>query len=415
VNRQIISDGAWVTLGQLASALGTLASVRILTEVLSQKQFGLFVLSTGIVYLIQGMFCTPILQAFLRLFPDFSSTKTTATLLVTAKRIVLRRTALLFVAGLAAGFAVRPYTSLSVEGLVLLNVFLACEMWRSYETNVFNAARKQREFALLTGSDAWLKPLLVLALANATADKVDGALWGFVSASATMAFLALFTRRKAEGGNRVETPDKETEQRIRRFSNPLVPLSLVSWCGGNVDRYALAVILGVGAAGTYSAAYGLVSRPFLMAGQIVEQSLRQIYYEASTKGDRSLASKTFGIWLASVGLVGLLGFLCVVWLGEWIAWLFLGVNFRDSVTVMPWIAAAYGLWGVTQAAERRFYALYLTRSVLIIEGVGLVAMACLLPVLLPAMGIRGAAVALLVGAAFKLGCTMFAWLSLRQR
>src|SRR2546422_7142293 len=38
----------------------------------------------------------------------------------------------------------------------------------------------------------------------------------------------------------------------------------------------------------------------------------------------------------------ILGFLTVLWLGDWIAKLFLGPAFRDSVVVMPWIAAAYG-------------------------------------------------------------------------
>src|SRR5258707_119364 len=99
-SRTLISDGAWVMLGQVISALGTLVGVRLLTEVLSREQFGLFVLSVGIVYLAQGMFCTPILQAFLRFFPDFRAKNATRTLLATASRIGFLRISLLFAVGL---------------------------------------------------------------------------------------------------------------------------------------------------------------------------------------------------------------------------------------------------------------------------------------------------------------------------
>jgi len=409
-----MSDGAWVILGQVIAALGTLVGVRLLTEVLSREQFGLFVLSVGVVYLVQGMFCTPVLQAYLRFFPDFRAKDATRTLTATARRIVFRRMALLLVVGLAAGLVARTFFALSVAGIVLLNLYLAFEMWRSYETNIFNAARKQRDFALLTGFDAWLKPLLAVALVSATQTGVEAVLGGFVSGSILMVALALFIRKRSEDHAPAEPPDENVARSIRHFSRPLVPLSLVSWCTGNVDRYAIGMILGAGAAGPYAAAYGLVSRPFLMAGQIVEQILRQIYYEANTQGDRRLADKTFGIWLASVGLVGLLGFLAILWLGDWIARLFLGAEFRDSVVVMPWIAAAYGLWSITQAAERRFYALYQTHRVLIIEGAGLLVMVSLLPLLLPSMGIRGAAIALLASAAVQLGCTIFSVLSSRE-
>ena len=75
---------------------------------------------------------------------------------------------------------------------------------------------------------------------------------------------------------------------------------------------------------------------------------------------------------------------------------------------MPWVAGAYGILSITQAAQRRFYALYQTKRVLFIEGAGLFVMVALLPLLLPDMGIRGAAIALLASAVTRLGCVLYA-------
>src|SRR6267154_1691519 len=195
MKHKIIHDGAWVTVGQVVSALGALASVRILTEILSPDAFGLFALSIGGTALLQSLFCTPLLQAYLRFFPDFNSAQTISQLDRSAKRMVMHRAGFLFATCLVAGLAVRSLFSMSITLVVLLSLYLAFEMWRSYETNVFNAARRQKEFAVLSGADACLKPALALVFVSATNAGVESVLGGFVVGSLVLAISALFVDR----------------------------------------------------------------------------------------------------------------------------------------------------------------------------------------------------------------------------
>ena len=69
---------------------------------------------------------------------------------------------------------------------------------------------------------------------------------------------------------------------------------------------------------------------------------------------------------------------------------------------MPWIALAYGIIGVVQALEIRFYAHYQTRQALFTEMAGIGTTLATLPFLLKASGVLGAAIALCLGATIQL-------------
>jgi O-antigen/teichoic acid export membrane protein len=178
---------------------------------------------------------------------------------------------------------------------------------------------------------------------------------------------------------------------LHRYSLPLIGLALVAWFNGMIDRYLIGGSLGLEEAGLYIAAYGLVSRPFLMVAQIVEQTLRQTYYQAVTDGDRSLSETLFRRWLGGVAIGCGFGLLAVITLQQQLATLFLGVAFRSAASLMPWIAAGYSLLALSQVFERRLYAVRRTGQVLLIQTIGAGAMTVLLALWLHDDGLLGAA------------------------
>jgi O-antigen/teichoic acid export membrane protein len=407
MKRQILSDGMWVTVAQVTSALGALATVRILTALLTPEQFGLLTLSIGVITLVQLLFCNPILQALLRYYPDFCEKGNLAELCAVSKAITFQRASLLSTIGLVVGVGTHLILSLSIVTVLLLNMFLFAEIWRSYEVNLFNPTRRQKEFAAVTMLEACLRPASAWLLAHVLGYSIEVILLAFVSTSVVSALLsktfAQYPSHKHDIGGR-----EPTKTLISQFSMPLMPLAIVNWCNGTLDRYIIAAVLGSGEAGIYAAASGLVSRPFLMFGHVVEQTLRPVYYEATSRSDNRLANKIHHLWIALMGSAGILGFLIFFIYGDRIAQIFLGEHFKDGTIVMPWIALGYGVMAVVQALGRQFYAIFKTRQILVIEGSGLLAMITIFPISLTHGGIVGAAVAFLVGTIVQLIVTFLA-------
>jgi O-antigen/teichoic acid export membrane protein len=407
LKRQLVSDGFWVAIAQLASALGALATVRVLTEILTPDQFGILALALGAITFAQALFCTPSLQALLRYYPDFKIRGRAADLCETTKRIILRQTLYLIAFGMTTSVLGYQAFAVPLLTIVLISMFLLIEMWRSYEITLFNPNRMQKQFAAVMTLDAVLRAPLAWIFVHITGFGVEAVLLAFIFASTLTATIAQISFPKGGGHSDSRNESLWLERQIRTFSLPILPLAVIVWSYGTLDRYVIAGMLGSGQAGIYAAAYGLVSRPLVMTAQVLEQTIRPAYYEAVSRNDREASSKYFQLWVGLAIVTAMGGFLCVLIFSDLIAGLFLGERFRQAAYIMPWIALAYGIVGVVQALEMRFYAHLKTRQILAVELTGIVAMLTTLPFLIQSAGLLGAAIALCVGTFGQLIIVLF--------
>jgi O-antigen/teichoic acid export membrane protein len=393
-----MSDGFWVATAQLGSAVGALATVRVLTEILTPDQFGVLALSLGVITFAQALFCTPSLQALLRYYPDYNAKGRAGDLCETTKRIILRQSFYLIAVGMATSVFGYQLFAVPFLTIVLISMFLLVEMWRSYEITLFNPTRAQKPFAAVMILDSILRPLLAWMFAHLTGFGVEAVLCAFITASTLTATIAQVSSPKVGEPSYDRSESRCIETQIKTFSLPILPLAVIVWSYGTLDRYVIAGMLGSGQAGIYAAAYGLVSRPLVMTAQVLEQTIRPAYYETVSRNDRRASTKYFQLWVSLAIVTAVCGFLGVFVFSDLIAELFLGERFRQAVYIMPWIALAYGIVGVVQALEMRFYAQFKTRQILFIELTGIGAMLTTLPFLIQSAGLLGAAIALCVGA-----------------
>jgi PST family polysaccharide transporter len=201
---------------------------------------------------------------------------------------------------------------------------------------------------------------------------------------------------------RVSERNAELERDISRYAFPLMPLALVCWLSSLGDRYIVAGVVGLDQAGVYAAAYGLVSRPFLIAGSALCLTLRPLYFEAVSMDNRETARNVFTIWMGIgcfVCFIGVVGFFL---LHDWIAKLLLAENFRTAAQLMPWIAAGYGLMTVAVVFENVLYANKKTRTVLVLQIAVALASVGLAYVGISRFGLLGAAMACPIYFAFHL-------------
>jgi len=350
----------------------------------------------GVVALCHGFAVSPLMQAVLRYYPEFASAGKVQILRAVTVRIIRFTTvwvSLLFCLG--------AFVHAAVTGnwfwfwlAVLIAAIFAIEGARSLELTFFNAARQQRPMALWSVAEAWARPVAVVAAVVFLTTQVSAVLIGYLIASVVVFLLFLpfvVSEGDSTGKGRLSKEYGSTRHNLWSYALPLLPVAAAGWVSGLADRYVVGGVLGLAQAGSYAAAYALMSRPFLMLSGIIEQTLRPVYYDAVTAGDSKRSRTILRTWLVLTALVGGIGFVLALLLHEQIASWLLGESYRNSARLMPWIAGGYWLLILAHVFTRVCYAHHDTKSVLVIEAVGAVLTLGLLFPLVSVFGVIGAA------------------------
>lgn len=391
-----MSDGAWITGGQVLSAIGTLVGTRLLTEVLPPEVFGSIALVVGGSALLLACTAGPLLQATLRLYPDFAKKEQISSLETAARRTTWTTVRRATLAVFLGGMFVVGVTRIPLWSIVALLLLLAVDVYRSIGTTLLNAAGRQKTYSLWLTADTFIRPFIAFASVQLFGPSEVAALSGYIAASLFIA--AGFSRHiphiSVLGASSEHA--KAATADLWRYALPLVPIGLIGWLNGLADRYIIGALIGLDQAGIYAAVYGIISRPFLLLGSSVTATLRQPYYEAIANGNHARERKIFGLWRIIVMGTGLAGVMVVTLWHGWIAKLLLGEAYHRGASLMPWIALGYGLLITAHVFEQACYARHRTKTLLGINTVSGIITLAITTIAVLRFGLEGAAIAVTV-------------------
>ncbi|MHC4241650.1 MAG: lipopolysaccharide biosynthesis protein [Planctomycetota bacterium] len=393
--RIILKEGAWSAFGKITTALGTLIGVRLLTEFVPKEIYGKISLLIGIATLGSNLFAYPLISAAQRFHPEMALSGNVSQFRRTIVGILKWTVGTLASLILLGGLFVQS-SALSYWVFVALAAFLVVQVMRNLEMGFLIAARRQKEVAIWSISEAWLKPAFAVLLVILLGDTPQSVLLGYFAAFGSILLCFHLLPVSVEGSNnskvKIET-DTELLANIRRYAMPLVPLALVVWISSLSDRYIISGMLGVGQVGLYAAGYGLISMPFLMAGDIIGQTLRPPYYQAVSAGNITLGKKLLRTQLSITVLVCSAGVVAVFFLRNLIASLLLAEEYRSAVSLMPWIASGITLQIITQIFEGILIAYKRTGFLLMVHSLGAVVCVLSVYILIRRFNLIGAAMA----------------------
>ncbi|MBW8039176.1 MAG: oligosaccharide flippase family protein [Planctomycetes bacterium] len=394
--KRLLNEGGWSTFGKVFAALGTLVGIRLITECVSKDIYGKVILLIGIITLGGNLFASPLISAAQRFHPEAVLSQRLPQLRCTVSRMLKRNTGTLACLFLIGGAIYARLNGISFLVFLAMTAFLLVQITQSFEISLLTAARRQREIAIWLSLEAWLKPILAIALVFLFGDATQHVLWGYFIAVAVILLRFYLSPAKPEGTNgssKTFITDRKLISDIRRYAMPLVPLALVAWISTLSDRYIIAGMLGSASVGIYAACYGLLGMPFLMAGGIIGQTLRPPYYQAVSAGNINLAKKLLKTQLTITALVCGVGVVAVFFLRNIIAALLLAKEYRSAVSLMTLIAAGITFQVITQIFESILIAYKRTGFLLIIHSFG--AVVCVLSVyfLIRRFNLIGAAMA----------------------
>ena len=368
---RLLGEGLWVTLGQVASAVGTLVGVRLCTEFIPPEVFGAVGLLLGMTTLGYSLACAPYLQAAVRFYPEAARDRAVPSLRATISNRLARSSAVLLPAIVVIGVGGSMAGGISLGAVLLLAGLSLIDIWRGLETNLLTAARRQRPFAIWTALEAWLRPLAATASALWFGPTPEAVLGGYLAASGVLLLGGMLVVDR-EGVVPAEGPlavDAARHRDIQSYVWPLMPLAIVSWISSLSDRYIIGGCLGLKEVGVYAAVYGLISRPFLMAHSAAEGTLRPLLFNAASCGDKVRLVHIWRRWHAGIWGAGLSMLLVFTFCFGSIARLLLAREYLGGAPLMPLLALGQVFLVASYSIYSLLYACTRTKAILVFRSI----------------------------------------------
>ena len=393
--RRLAREGVAVAVGQALVIGGRFGTLWWLTRVLDPAGFGQVALIQGVATLAFSVLCGSLLQAGLR-FNAEAAIEGYAHGLRDLLRPLVMRMAWLTTASLGLGalvWRVASGSNVSPWALVAGLLVMVPDAVRWYELNVLNATRRQTAFAVWTGADAVARPLGAAIAISVAGPTPAAALAGISMAAVAVNVVCGWGYGRVEGDGPRAAPPADTKSRILRYAVPLMPLALMLWVVGLLDRYVLALTAGAGAAGLYAAVYGVGSQGFLALGTVGLAVFRPLYFTAIDGHDAGRGRRVLWVWLAAMAAGSLAGIAGLVLLGRPLARVCLGPQFQGGAYLLPWIGVAYTIQTLQTVFEVPLYAQHKTAPLLWVQIGGAATALVLYAILIPRYGAFGAVVA----------------------
>jgi O-antigen/teichoic acid export membrane protein len=391
--RSLLTDGAWLTGLQVTATLGQLAGIRLLTEVLPPTVFGEFSLWLGIVTFVASGLANPTMQGLLRYYPEYAKRSEGGQVKTAARKQLVKLMVWflpVFVVGLIAAFKL-GWADMTI--VILLVALVVVEIARMQGSALLNVVRAHRAYGLWAVAEAWGRPVMAWALVSLAGLSVTLVLAGYLLAS-----VCTWTVMRRLVPRDRETSIQDIEQsrladRLWRYTLPLLPLGVLGWLSGMADRYMIGALLSPAEVGLYVAIYGLASRPMLMFGGVVENTIRPVYQSAILEGEFNHATSYLFRWTLAIALGSAIAITLAWACHTWLARLLLGDGYRNVSYLMPWIVGGYALCLQSQVMSRVCYAHGATQKVLQIEGLGAILAISIGYLCISQAGVWGAALA----------------------
>ena len=400
---RVFSEGSWALLGQIAAAVGMLAGVRIVTEILNPDLYGVLNLILGLAGLGKSVLVAPFMQAAMRFHPQAAIDDQVPLLRRLITRFVARSNLWLTASTLIGGLILSRLGRLDFFCFLLIAATYWPDGARTIDLAFLQITRRQKAMAILTVLEYFLRPALLVLAVKLLGTTVDVMMLASLALVLVMYWTTIQLPRRegleSDGKARaIGVEEKTAAQRlsleILRYAKPLMPVApLLFWLVGQGDRYVIGACISTSAVGIYSAVYGLAAQPFMMVQLAIGKTLMPVYYRAVAEKDAQKQARTLRGWfLAILGICGL-GFLASLVLGRLVVRIFLASQYRSGAGFFPWIAGGYALGAIGSLFETKLHA-QLRTSYILATNVVVAALSVLLPFAFVKMwGLIGAAVA----------------------
>jgi len=348
--QRLAKEGGWVVAGQVATIVGSLALVRVLTEYLTPVQYGQLALGLTVAALVNQVVMGGIGSSISRFYSIAVEKKNAHQYLKDCFILMLYGTLAAIFIGLfiLLGLQLAGYAKwIILAGTVLILSLL--EAYSDALNRIQNAARHRAIAAIHGGAVPWVKIFFSLSAMFWLGRSSEVVVFGYVLSMLIVFVSQSFFIRKEILVKVCDSNEKISL--IRNMTTYLWPFSIwggFTWLQQVSDRWALNALVSTKDVGLYAVAFQLSYSPILLLGGVTTTFLAPILYQRS--GDAENLDRNnyvhHLVWkVAGLGLLLTIAvFIITSLFHESIFSFFVGETYRKSSWMMPWMVLAAGVF-----------------------------------------------------------------------
>lgn len=350
---RLFKEGSWIVCGQLASVVGSLLLVRVLTEYLDTVQYGQLALGLTVAGLVNQVVMGGITNGITRYYSIANEKNDLINYVRASIRIMGYATvtivAIAFV--LVIGLISLDYfewLSLAFAALV----FSVISGYNSALNGIQNAARQRSVVAFHGGLDAWLKILFAMGMVAWIGASSTNVVIGYAFSSLLITCSQFIFLRRLIVPYRNDHASINWLSQIWAYSSPFCAWGFFTWVHLASDKWALQIYATTQEVGLYAVLYQLGYTPIVLLTGVFCSFLGPILFQKignATDETRKSLVHSITWYIALVGLVMTgFGFVLTFVFHKSIFQLLVAQNFHNISYLLPWMISAGGLFAVGQ-------------------------------------------------------------------
>jgi O-antigen/teichoic acid export membrane protein len=352
--RAYLSEGVWLILGQVASVIGSLTLVRVLTENIEPSEYGVLSLALSVPVVVSQVVMSGINPGIARFYSVASEQNNLGGYLAAVRRLMVVAMAIIFFGGaaLVLGMHCLGYT----ESIGLCFAALLLSLIGGYNGSISaiqNAARQRSIVAFHSGLESWLKILFTLSIALIFVLDSTSIIAGYICASlAITVSQILFLRRTIPPGLPAITIHPTWSSQMTTYSLPFVAWGIFSCFQQISDRWSLEAFSTAEDVGHYALLFQLGYSPIILMLNVAGNFLGPILFQRSgdaTSFARNEQTHTAAWRLSHLALgLTIVCFAITMLFHGPILSIFAAEEYRGTSFLLPWFILAGGIYSASQ-------------------------------------------------------------------
>lgn len=279
--RRLSKEGAWIVIGHASAVLGSLAIVRVLTELLDPAAYGELALGMTVASAVNQIVTGPLINGVARFYApaqeqnDVNGYLHAVRHFMSAATMVIAAMMLLTVTGLLVA-AQTQWIGIATAALV----FATLTGYNGVLGSVQNAARQRSIVALHQGIESWARLLVAACLllwlgATSTVAMAGYAMGAAIVLGSQYVFFRKTLARDMVGADQAA----RWHGPIWQYSWPFGAWGIFSWAQQASERWALEIFVSTQEVGLYAVLFQLGYYPMSLVSGMAMQFLGPIFYQ----------------------------------------------------------------------------------------------------------------------------------------
>lgn len=357
--QRLAKESGWVMVGQIASVIGSLVMVRVLTEYLDPAQYGQLALGLTVAGLINQVVMGGVIASAGRFYSiaaeksDLPGYMRATRYLLAIATVTTGSIALVLASGLL-WLRHSQWLGLTLAALA----FSVASGYSACFSSIQNAARHRAMVAFHSGLESWLKLLLAVGVMRWVDYSGAAVLLGFaLSSMLTAGSQFYFLRRSIPCCFDVRPTSANWIRSMWLYALPFSVWGGFTWGQQVSDRWALQIFGAAEDVGRYAVVFQLGYVPIAMATGMALALVGPILYQRA--GDAEDVSRKMAahrltwliIWISLAVTMLVVGMAFFV--HPWIFKLLAAARYASVSYLLPWVILAGGLFAAGQMLALR--------------------------------------------------------------